>query len=168
MREANTVSADGIQDKLVLVSRTAKVVKGGRVFGFSALVVAGDGQGKVGFGRGKGKEVPQAIKKATEDATRNMIQVHLNGTTIQYPVKARHGASIVLMQPASEGTGVIAGSAMRAIFEVMGVKNVLAKCIGSSNPINVVRATFEGFKKMVSPESIAAKRGKELREIMEG
>ena len=160
-----TVS-DGIVDKLVAVRRTAKVVKGGRQFGFSALMVAGDGDGKVGFGCGKAREVPTAIQKATESARRNMVQINLKGTTLQHPVNARYGASRVMMLPASEGTGVIAGSAMRAVFEVMGVENVLAKCIGSSNPINVVRATIKGLEEMASPESTAAKRGKSIKDIL--
>ncbi|QTS83808.1 30S ribosomal protein S5 [Coxiella endosymbiont of Amblyomma nuttalli] len=168
MQEAGTDTiTDGIQDKLVEVRRTAKVVKGGRVFGFSALVVAGDGEGKVGFGLGKAREVPVAIQKATESARRNMISVHLRGNTLHHSIKASHVSSTVLMLPASEGTGVIAGNAMRAIFEVMGVQNVLSKCIGSSNPINVVRATFKGLKTMETPESVAAKRGKVIQEITE-
>ena len=168
MRATGTdTTTDGIQEKLVEVRRTAKVVKGGRVFGFSALVVAGDGEGKVGFGLGKAREVPVAIQKATENARRNMISVHLQGNTLHHPIEASHASSAVLMLPASEGTGVIAGNAMRAVFEVMGVRNVLSKCIGSSNPINVIRATFEGLKKMETPESVAAKRGKTIKEIME-
>lgn len=159
-------TTDGIVDKLVAVKRTAKVVKGGRVFGFSALVVAGDGSSRVGFGLGKAREVPIAIQKAIENARRSMITVSLKGTTLQHPVKARHGASRVLMLPASEGTGVIAGSAMRAVFEVLGIKDVLSKCIGSSNPINVVRATINGLQQMASPEQVAAKRGKEVGEII--
>ena len=159
-------TTDGVVEKLVAVSRTATVVKGGRVFGFSALVVAGDGEGKVGFGRGKAREVPVAIQKATEAARRNMIRIQLKDYTLQHAINARHGASKVIMLPASDGTGVIAGNAMRAVFEVMGVKNVLAKCIGSSNPVNVVRATMKGLKKMVTPEQIAAKRGKTIEEIM--
>lgn len=167
MREVDTdTTTDGNQDKLVYVRRTAKVVKGGRVFGFSALVVAGDGKGKVGFGLGKAREVPAAIQKATEDARHNMIYVFLDGNTLSHPVKATHASSTVLVLPASEGTGVIAGNAMRAVFEVMGIKNVLAKCIGSSNPINVVRATFKALKSMETPESVAAKRGKSIAEIL--
>lgn len=158
---------DGLQEKLVAVNRTAKVVKGGRKFGFSALVVVGNGKGKFGFGRGKASEVPAAIQKAMESARRNMIQVDLNGTTLQHPVIASHGATKVLIKPASEGTGIIAGSAMRAIFDVMGVSNVLAKCIGSSNPINVVRATIKGLRSMASPAAIAEKRGKTVEEILE-
>lgn len=156
---------EGLQEKLVQVNRVAKVVKGGRIFGFTALTVVGDGKGKVGFGRGKAREVPAAIQKALEAARRNMIQVELKGSTLQHPVRARHGASKVYMQPASDGTGVIAGGAMRAVLEVAGVQNVLAKCYGSTNPVNVVRATFEGLRSMTSPEQIAAKRGKTVEEI---
>ena len=157
---------EGLQEKLVQANRVAKVVKGGRIFGFTALTVVGDGKGKVGFGRGKAREVPAAIQKALEAARRNMIQVDLKGTTIQHPIKARHGASKVYMQPADDGTGVIAGGAMRAVLEVAGVQNVLAKCYGSTNPVNVVRATFNGLKQMSSPESVAAKRGKSVEEIL--
>ncbi len=158
---------DGYIEKLVSVRRTSTTVKGGRRMRFSALVVAGDGKGKIGFGQGKALEVPVAIQKATEAARRNMLQIHLKDKTFQYEVVARHGASKVLMLPASEGTGVIAGNAMRAVFEVMGVQNVLAKCIGSTNPVNVVQATIKGLKQMATPESIAAKRGKELKDIVE-
>jgi small subunit ribosomal protein S5 len=156
---------EGLQEKLIQVNRVAKVVKGGRIFSFTALTAIGDGNGRVGFGRGKAREVPQAIQKAMEAARRNMINVKLDGTTLQYPVKANHGASKVYMQPASDGTGVIAGGAMRAILELAGVHNVLAKCYGSTNPVNVVRATFKGLKHMRSPDEIAAKRGKALEEI---
>ncbi|MDD7804767.1 MAG: 30S ribosomal protein S5 [Endozoicomonas sp. (ex Botrylloides leachii)] len=157
---------EGFIEKLVQVNRVAKVVKGGRIFGFTALTVVGDGKGKVGFGRGKAREVPVAIQKAMEAARRNMINVDLNGDTLQYPVKSCHGASKVYMQPASEGTGVIAGGAMRAVLEVAGVHNVLAKCYGSTNPVNVVRATFKGLQNMRSPEDIAAKRGKTVEGIL--
>lgn len=157
---------EGLIEKLVQVNRVAKVVKGGRIFGFTALTVVGDGKGKVGFGRGKAREVPVAIQKAMEAARRNMIKVDLNGSTIQYPSKARHGASKVFMQPASEGTGVIAGGAMRAVLEVAGVQNVLAKCYGSTNPVNVVQATYKGLRDIRSPGSVAAKRGKTLEEIL--
>jgi small subunit ribosomal protein S5 len=157
---------EGLQEKLVQVNRVAKVVKGGRIFGFTALTVVGDGNGKVGFGRGKAREVPAAIQKALESARRNMVAVELNGNTLQHPVKARHGASKVFMQPASEGTGIIAGGAMRAVFEVAGVQNVLAKCYGSTNPVNVVRATVNGLAAMNSPEDVAAKRGKSVEEIL--
>ena len=157
---------EGIQEKLVQVNRVAKVVKGGRIFGFTALTVVGDGNGRVGFGRGKAREVPLAIQKAMEAARRNMIQVDLDGSTIQYPIIARHGASKIYMQPASEGTGVIAGKTMRAVLEVAGVHNVLAKCYGSTNPVNVVRATFRGLQDMRSPEDIAEKRGLTVEEMM--
>ena len=157
---------EGYIEKLVQVNRVAKTVKGGRIFTFTALTVVGDGKGRVGFGRGKSREVPAAIQKAMEAARRNMIQVDLNGTTLQYPLKSAHGASKVYMQPASEGTGVIAGGAMRAILEVAGVQNVLAKCYGSTNPVNVVQATFKGLKAMQAPSSVAAKRGKSVEEIL--
>lgn len=164
---ANHEQKDGdLQEKLVQVNRVAKVVKGGRIFGFTALTVVGDGNGRVGFGRGKAREVPVAIQKAMEQARRNMVSVSLNGHTLQYPVKARHGASMVYMQPASEGTGVIAGGAMRAVLELAGVENVLAKCYGSTNPVNVVRATVKGLASMASPEDVAAKRGKSVDEIL--
>src|SRR3990172_5486225 len=158
-------NSDGLQEKLFAVNRVAKVVKGGRQFGFAALTVTGDGNGKIGMGRGKAREVPAAIQKAMDDARRNMHTISLNGSTLQYPITARHGAAKVYMQPASEGTGIIAGGAMRAIFEVVGVRDVLAKCIGSSNPYNVVRATLQGLKSMNTPSEIAAKRGKSVEEI---
>lgn len=157
---------EGLVEKLVKVNRVAKVVKGGRIFSFTALTVVGDGNGRVGFGRGKAREVPAAIQKALEAARRNMIQVELNGTTLQHPVTGQHGASRVYMQPASEGTGVIAGGAMRAVLEVAGVHNVLAKCYGSTNANNVVHATFKGLAAMTSPEQVAAKRGKTVEEIL--
>ena len=157
---------EGYIEKLVQVNRVAKTVKGGRIFTFTALTVVGDGKGRVGFGRGKSREVPASIQKAMEAARRNMIQVDMNGTTLQYPIKSAHGASKVFMQPASEGTGIIAGGAMRAVLEVAGVQNVLAKCYGSTNPVNVVHATFKGLKTMQSPGSVAAKRGKSVEEIL--
>jgi small subunit ribosomal protein S5 len=163
--EENTVS-DGMIEKLVAVNRVAKVVKGGRQFGFTALTVVGDGNGRVGFGYGKAREVPLAIQKAMEKARKSMQTVNLKDGTLQHPVQSHHGAAIVIMRPASEGTGVIAGGAMRAVFEAVGVRNVLAKSIGSCNPINVVRATFRGLTEMVSPESVAAKRGKSIEEIL--
>ena len=163
--DTNRDNEEGLQEKLVQVNRVAKVVKGGRIFGFTALTVVGDGNGRVGFGRGKAREVPVAIQKAMESARRNMIDVDLNAGTLQYPVKANHGASKVYMQPASEGTGVIAGGAMRAVLEVAGVHNVLAKCYGSTNPVNVVRATIKGLSNMRSPDQIAAKRGKSASDI---
>jgi small subunit ribosomal protein S5 len=148
-----------LQEKLVQINRVAKVVKGGRIFGFTALTVVGDGNGRVGFGRGKAREVPVAIQKAMDQARRNMVKVNLTGGTLQYPVKARHGASKVYMQPASEGTGIIAGGAMRSVLELAGVHDVLAKCYGSTNPVNVVRATVNGLASLQSPEDVAAKRG---------
>ena len=164
--EQNKDNEEGLQEKLVQVNRVAKVVKGGRIFGFTALTVVGDGNGKVGFGRGKAREVPVAIQKAMEAARRNMVTVEITSGTLQYPVKAAHGASKVYMQPASEGTGVIAGGAMRAVLEVAGVTNVLAKCYGSTNPVNVVRATIKGLSDMRTPEQVADKRGKAIEEVM--
>jgi small subunit ribosomal protein S5 len=160
-------STDGLQERLVGIRRVAKVVKGGRIFGFSALTVVGDGQGRVGFGRGKAREVPVAISKAMENARKNMIKVPIKDGTLQYPITSEHGAAKVFMKPASEGTGVIAGGPMRAVFDVVGVNNVLAKCIGSNNPINVVRATIKGLGDMSSPDSVAAKRGKSVEDILE-
>lgn len=162
----NAKAGDDLTEKLVAVNRVAKVVKGGRQFGFTALTVVGDGNGKVGFGYGKAREVPLAIQKAMEKARANLITVSLKNGTLQYPLKGRHGAAKVYMQPASEGTGVIAGGAMRAVFEAVGVHNVLAKCNGSRNPINLVRATIIGLQNMKSPEDIAAKRGKTVEEIL--
>ncbi len=158
-------NTDGLQEKLITVNRVAKVVKGGRQFGFTALTVVGDGNGRVGLGYGKAREVPMAIQKAMDKARRNLRSVALNGPTLQYPITAEHGAARVFMQPASEGTGIIAGGAMRAVFEVVGVKDVLAKCIGSRNPINVVRATIRGLSAIKSPDYQAAKRGKTVDEI---
>ncbi len=160
-------NSDGLIEKLVNINRVAKVVKGGRIFGFTALTVVGDGEGRVGFGRGKAREVPVAVQKAMEDARKNMHTVNLRGGTLQYPLQGIHGAAKVVMLPASEGTGIIAGGAMRAVFEAVGVRDVLAKCIGSNNPINVVRATFDGLCTMTTPEAIAAKRGKSVKEITE-
>ena len=157
---------DDLVEKLVAVNRVAKVVKGGRQFGFAALTVVGDGNGKVGFGRGKAREVPAAIQKAMEDARKNMRRVPLNGGTLHYAIMARHGAAKVYMQPASEGTGIIAGGAMRAVFECLGVRDVLAKCIGTNNPINVIRATVRGLTEVYSPDEIAAKRGLSMEEIL--
>lgn len=161
----NQNSGDDLLEKLVAVNRVAKVVKGGRQFGFTALTVVGDGNGRVGFGYGKAREVPLAIQKAMEKARANLTRVSITNGTLQYPLKGRHGAAKVYMQPASEGTGVIAGGAMRAVFEAVGVHNVLAKCNGSRNPINLVRATIQGLSNMKAPEDIAAKRGKTVEEI---
>jgi len=157
---------DGLIEKLVQVNRVAKVVKGGRIFGFTALTVVGDGNGRVGFGRGKSREVPTAIQKAMESARRNMVDVDLNGGTLWYATTARHSASKVYMQPASEGTGVIAGGTMRAVLEAVGIQNVLAKCYGSTNPVNVVRATFKALMGVKSPERVADKRGKTVDNIV--
>tara|TARA_B100000519_G_scaffold15721_1_gene11687 strand:- start:13 stop:513 length:501 start_codon:yes stop_codon:yes gene_type:complete len=153
-------------EKLIAVNRVSKVVKGGRIFSFTALTVVGDGNGRVGFGYGKAREVPAAIQKAMEKARRNMVNVDLNGHTLQHPIKGRHSGSKVYMQPASEGTGIIAGGAMRAVLEVAGVQNVLSKCYGSTNPINVVRATVNALTEMNSPAGIAAKRGLSVDEIL--
>ncbi len=166
MANFEKATGDGLQEKLVSVRRVAKVVKGGRIFGFSALTVVGDGNGRVGYGTGKAREVPAAIQKAMEAARKNMVNVNLNEGTLQHALNGVHGAAKVYMQPASQGTGIIAGGAMRAVFEVVGVHNVLAKCIGSSNPINVVQATIKGLDNMADPESVAAKRGKTVKEIM--
>ena len=153
-------------EKLIAVNRVSKVVKGGRIFSFTALTVVGDGNGRVGFGYGKAREVPAAIQKAMEKARRNIVNVDLNGNTLQHPIKGRHSGSKVYMQPASEGTGIIAGGAMRAVLEVSGVQNVLSKCYGSTNPINVVRATINALTEMNSPESVAAKRGLSVSQIL--
>jgi small subunit ribosomal protein S5 len=158
-------SADEFTEKLVAVNRTAKVVKGGRQFGFTALTVVGDGGGRVGFGFGKAREVPVAISKAMAQARKNLVHVSLKKGTLFYSVRGAHGATRVLMQPASDGTGVIAGGAMRAVLECVGVRNVLAKSYGSRNPINVVRATIEALSAVRSPDDIAAKRGKTVEEI---
>jgi len=157
---------DDLLEKLVSINRVAKVVKGGRQFGFTALTVVGDGKGRVGLGRGKAREVPAAIQKAMENARRSMVDVSLKGNTLQYAITARHGAAKVYMQPASEGTGIIAGGPMRAVFEVVGIRDVLAKCIGSPNAINVVRATVKGLAEMTDPERIASKRGLTVEEIL--
>lgn len=162
----NSNATDGMIEKLVAVNRVAKVVKGGRQFGFTALTVVGDGNGKVGFGYGKAREVPLAIQKAMEKARKSMQVVSLKDGTLQHQVISTHGSAKVFMKPASEGTGVIAGGAMRAVFEAVGIHNVLAKSIGSRNPINVVRATFKGLSAMASPEQVAAKRGKKVEEIL--
>ncbi|MCX7122487.1 MAG: 30S ribosomal protein S5 [Gammaproteobacteria bacterium] len=156
----------GYVEKLISVQRHTKVVKGGRIMTFGALVVIGDKKGRVGFGHGKAREVPVAIQKAMDAARKNMVTIHLNKGTLWHPVKEKYSASIVYMQPASDGTGIIAGGAMRAVFEVMGVHNVLAKTYGSTNPGNVVRATVNGLLAMSSPEKIAARRGKLVEEIV--
>ncbi len=159
------MKADDLQEKLINIRRVAKVVKGGRIFGFSALTVVGDGKGRIGIGRGKAREVPVAVQKAMESARRNLVKVGLNGTTLQHDIISEHGAAKVVMKPASKGTGIIAGGAMRAVFEVAGVEDVLAKSIGSRNPVNVVRATIKGLQDILDPETVAAKRGKTLEEV---
>lgn len=156
---------DGLREKMVSVNRVTKVVKGGRILGFAALTVVGDGDGGVGMGKGKAREVPVAVQKALEEARRKMFRVSLRNGTLQHAVIGRHGASKVIMQPASEGTGIIAGGAMRAVFEVLGVTDILAKSVGSTNPYNVVRATIDGLRRMRTPAEIAAKRGLSVEEI---
>jgi len=159
-------SSDDLLEKLVTVNRVAKVVKGGRQFGFTALTVVGDGAGRVGFGYGKAREVPIAIQKAMQVARKNLRTVELQDETLHYSMVGRHGATKVYMQPASEGTGIIAGGAMRAVFECAGVRNVLAKSYGSRNPINVVRATIDALFSVNSPGRIAAKRGLSVADIV--
>ncbi len=163
-----STKTDGYQEKLVSVTRTAKVVKGGRVFGFAVLVVVGDGKGKVGYGRGKAREVPIAIQKAMDQARKNMVYVPLAGNTIHHEISWNYGASKVFMKPASQGTGIIAGGAMRAVLEVLGVQNILAKSIGSTNPSNIVRATIAALTHIGTPDYVAAKRGKSVEEVMAG
>ena len=157
---------DGLREKMVAINRVTKVVKGGRVLGFAALTVVGDGDGSIGMGKGKAREVPVAVQKAMEEARRKMVKVQLKNGTLQHAVMGRHGASKVYMQPASEGTGIIAGGPVRAVLEVMGVENILAKCIGSTNPYNIVRATINGLTEMSTPAEVAAKRGKSVEEIV--
>ena len=159
-------SKDDLIEKLVAVNRVAKVVKGGRQFGFTALTVVGDGKGQIGFGYGKAKEVPLAIQKAMDRARKNMKKVDLIAGTLQHATYGEHGAANVYMQPASEGTGIIAGGAMRAVFEAVGIRNVLAKINGTRNPVNVVRATINGLTGMASPTYVAAKRGKTVEEVL--
>ena len=156
---------DGMREKMIAVNRVTKVVKGGRILGFAALTVVGDNDGRVGMGKGKSKEVPAAVQKAMEEARRNMTKVSLKSGTLHHTVFGRHGAARVMMSPAPKGTGIIAGGPMRAVFEVMGVTNVLAKCFGSTNPYNVVRATLDGLRNMSTPAEIAARRGKSVEEI---
>ncbi|MDP1672225.1 MAG: 30S ribosomal protein S5 [Burkholderiales bacterium] len=157
---------DGLREKMVAINRVTKVVKGGRVLGFAALTVVGDGDGGIGMGKGKAREVPVAVQKAMEEARRKMVKVQLKDGTLQHAVMGRHGASKVYMQPASQGTGIIAGGPVRAVLEVMGVANILAKCIGSTNPYNIVRATINGLTEMNTPAEIAAKRGKSVEELL--
>jgi small subunit ribosomal protein S5 len=158
---------DGLREKMIAINRVTKVVKGGRVMGFAALVVVGDGDGRVGMGKGKAREVPISVQKAMDEARRKLVKINLKNGTLHHAVTGRHGSARVYMQPASDGTGIIAGGPMRAIFEVMGVTNVLAKIIGSTNPYNVVRATLNGLQAMNTPSDVAAKRGKTVEEIAE-
>ena len=162
----NEANDDGLREKMIAINRVTKVVKGGRIMGFAALTVVGDGDGRVGMGKGKSKEVPVGVQKAMEEARRNLIKVPLKNGTLHHTVVGRHGASKVLMNPAKPGTGVIAGGAMRAIFEVMGVTDVVAKSTGSNNPYNLVRATLDGLSKMSTASDIAAKRGKSVEDIL--
>jgi small subunit ribosomal protein S5 len=166
MQQVSDDRGDGLREKMVSVNRVTKVVKGGRILGFAALTVVGDGDGGIGMGKGKAREVPVAVQKAMEEARRKMVRVSLKNGTLQHAVVGEHGAAKVYIQPASDGTGIIAGGPMRAIFEVMGVTNVLAKCIGSTNPYNVVRATINGLLSMSTPAEIALKRGKTVEEIL--
>ena len=159
--------APEFQDRLVAINRVSKTVKGGKRFGFAALVVVGDQKGRVGFGKGKAKEVPEAIRKATESAKRAMIRVPLReGRTLHHDIEGRHGAGKVVMRTAPAGTGIIAGGPMRAVFEMLGIQDVVAKSIGSQNPYNMVRATFDGLKKECSPRMVASRRGKKVADIL--
>ncbi len=155
-----------LNEKMISVNRVSKVVKGGRTMSFAALSVVGDGDGKIGMGKGKAREVPIAVQKSIEQARKSMFQVSLKKGTIHHTIFGKHGASKVLISPASEGTGVIAGGAVRAIFEVMGIRNVVAKSLGSSNPYNLVRATLKGLRTSLTPSEVAAKRGKNIEEIL--
>ncbi|WP_374336921.1 30S ribosomal protein S5 [Methyloversatilis sp.] len=157
---------DGLREKMVAINRVTKVVKGGRILGFAALTVVGDGDGGIGMGKGKAREVPVAVQKAMEEARRKMVRVSLRDGSFHHPIVGHHGASTVLIQPAAAGTGIIAGGPMRAVFEVMGVTDVVAKSLGSSNPYNLVRATLNGLLRMSTPSEIAAKRGKTVAEIL--
>ena len=163
--QASDERDDGLREKMVSINRVTKVVKGGRILGFAALTVVGDGDGGVGMGKGKSREVPVAVQKAMEEARRKMAKVSLRNGTLHHSVIGKHGASSVLMQPAPVGTGIIAGGAMRAVFEVMGVTDIIAKSIGSTNRYNVVRATLNGLMATNAPSVISAKRGKTVEEI---
>lgn len=156
---------DGMREKMIAVNRVTKVVKGGRILGFAALTVVGDGEGRVGMGKGKSKEVPAAVQKAMEEARRNMVKVSLKNGTIQHQVTGHHGAAFVMMAPAPKGTGIIAGGPMRAVFEVMGMTDIVAKSHGSSNPYNMVRATFDALTNCSTPGDVAAKRGKSVEDL---
>jgi len=156
---------DGLKEKMIAVNRVTKVVKGGRILGFAALAVVGDGDGRIGMGKGKAREVPVAVQKAMEAARRNMMKVALKNGTIHHNVEGEHGSARVLMAPAPAGTGIIAGGPMRAVFEVMGVSDIVAKSHGSTNPYNMVRATLDALKHSTTPAEVAAKRGKTIEEI---
>lgn len=157
---------DGLREKMIAVNRVTKVVKGGRILGFAALTVVGDGDGRIGMGKGKAREVPVAVQKAMESARRNMIKVQLKNGTLHHQVVGEHGAAHVLMAPAPAGTGIIAGGPMRAVFEVMGVTDIVAKSLGSSNPYNMVRATLDALKHSTTPAEIAAKRGLSVEALL--
>ncbi len=159
-------SEDGLKEKMISVNRVTKVVKGGRILGFAALTVVGDGDGRIGMGKGKSKEVPVAVTKAMQDARRNLIKVPLKNGSIHHKVSGEHGASRVLMAPAAPGTGIIAGGPMRAVFEVLGVTDIVCKSLGSNNPYNLVRATLDALKNTTTPANIAAKRGLTVEEIL--
>ncbi len=156
---------DGLKEKMIAVNRVTKVVKGGRILGFAALTVVGDGDGRVGMGKGKSKEVPAAVQKAMEEARRNMTKVSLKNGTLHHNVVGRHGAAHVIMAPAPKGTGIIAGGPMRAVFEVMGITDIVAKSHGSTNPYNMVRATLDALKRSTTPSEVAAKRGKSVEDL---
>jgi len=156
---------DGLREKMIAVNRVTKVVKGGRILGFAALTVVGDGDGRVGMGKGKSKEVPSAVQKAMEEARRNLMKVSLKNGTLHHSVTGHHGAAVVMMNPAPKGTGIIAGGPMRAVFEVVGITDVVAKSHGSSNPYNMVRATLDALKNSTTPAEVAAKRGKTVEEL---
>ena len=157
---------DGLKEKMIAVNRVTKVVKGGRILGFAALTVVGDGDGRIGMGQGKSREVPVAVQKAMEEARRKMVKIQLKNGTLQHAVMGRHGAAKVFMQPATEGTGIIAGGPMRAVFETLGIQDVVAKSVGSSNPYNMIKATFAALKQVSSPRSVAARRGRSVAEIL--
>lgn len=165
-KQNKAAAGDGYDSRVVEIRRTTKVREGGRDFSFSAIVVVGDGNGRIGYGRGKGKEVVVAVQKANDAARRNMVKIMLRGDTLQHPIIEKRGATRVVILPGADGTGIIAGGAMRPLFEVLGVKNVIAKCIGSSNPSNVVRATIQCLVEMASPRSVAEKRGKTVKEVL--
>ena len=164
-RAQSEPNEDGLKEKMIAVNRVTKVVKGGRTMSFAALTVVGDGDGRIGMGKGKAKEVPVAVQKAMEGARREMIRVSLRNGTIQHNVRGQHGAAKVLMMPAPAGTGIIAGGPMRAVFEVMGITDIVAKCLGSTNPYNLVRATMDALKHSTTPAEVAAKRGKSVEDI---